>query len=111
MTPDHVFQLGRYHDATRHSPVSVGWSRHRLDWSIKPLPFKIYRDLEATEPPPDVDRLCLLSNGVLRWRRYGRGEAYGFRAAPCTGALYHIEPPSPPRATSSPSGRHRSFSS
>jgi SagB-type dehydrogenase family enzyme len=66
-------------------------SGHRLDWSIKPLPFKIYRDLEAIEAPPDVERLCLLSNGVLRWRRDGRGEAHGFRAAPCTGALYHIE--------------------
>jgi SagB-type dehydrogenase family enzyme len=89
--PASVFHLGRYHDATKHSSFSLGLSRHRLDWSIKPLPFKIYRDLEAIEPPSEIDRLCLLSNGVLRWRRYGRGEAYGFRAAPCTGALYHIE--------------------
>src|SRR5437870_2443900 len=79
-----VFQLGRYHDATKHSSVSLGLSGHGLDWSIKPLPFKVYRDLEAIEAPPDIDRLCLLSNGVLRWRQDGRGEAYGFRAAPCT---------------------------
>jgi len=89
--PPGVFQLRRYHDATKHSPHSVDMSGHRLDWSIKPRPFKLYRDLEAIEPPADIGRLCLLSNGVLRWRRYGRGEAYGFRAAPCTGALYHIE--------------------
>lgn len=86
-----VFHLRRYHDATKHSPHSVAMSGHRLDWSIKPRPFKVYRDLEAIEPPLDIGRLCVLANGVLRWRRYGRGEAYGFRAAPCTGALYHIE--------------------
>jgi SagB-type dehydrogenase family enzyme len=90
-TPEPVFQLGRYHDATKHSPVSVGLSGHRLDWSIKPLPFKVYRGLEAIEPPRDIGRLCVLSNGVLRWRRDASGEAYGFRAAPCTGALYHTE--------------------
>ncbi len=91
MMPASDFQLGRYHTLTKHSPVSVGLSRHRLDWSIKPLPFKVYRDLDAIEPPADIDRLCLLSNGVLRWRRYAPAEAYGFRAAACTGALYHIE--------------------
>ena len=91
MRHERDFDLGLYHEATKHSPLSVGLSRHRLDWSIKPLPFKIYRDLQAIETPPDIERLCLLSNGVLRWRRDGHGESYGFRAAPCTGALYHIE--------------------
>jgi SagB-type dehydrogenase family enzyme len=84
-------EMRRYHEATKHSPESVARSRHRLDWSIKPLPFKIYRDLEAVEPPADIRRLCLFSNGVLRRRRAHSGEAYGFRAAACTGALYHVE--------------------
>ncbi len=79
-----------YHQATKHSPDSVAAGAHALDWSIRPLPFKIYRALEAVEPPPAIGRLCRLSNGVLRWRRYG-GETYGFRAAACTGALYHVE--------------------
>ncbi len=83
--------LRRYHEATKHSPLSVSSSRHRLDWSSKPLPFKIYTSLEGIRPPDDVGRLCLYSNGVLRWRRYPDGEVYGFRAAACTGALYHIE--------------------
>jgi SagB-type dehydrogenase family enzyme len=46
-----------------------------------------------TERVPDlatVARLCHLSNGLLRRRRFGDGEI-GFRAAACTGALYHIE--------------------
>jgi SagB-type dehydrogenase family enzyme len=48
---------------------------------------------QRTERVPDlatVARLCHLSNGVLRRRRFGDGEI-GFRAAACTGALYHIE--------------------
>jgi SagB-type dehydrogenase family enzyme len=83
--------LGRYHELTNHSPAGVASSGHRLDWSIKPIPFKVYRGLEPMPPPADTGRLCRLSNGVLRWRRYPTGELYGFRAAACTGALYHIE--------------------
>ncbi|MDQ3938523.1 MAG: SagB/ThcOx family dehydrogenase [Chloroflexota bacterium] len=83
--------LLRYHEVTKHSPHSVAASSHRLDWSIKPLAFKIYRDLQAVEPPEDIRRLCLLSNGVLRWRRTASDDVHGFRAAACTGALYHVE--------------------
>jgi SagB-type dehydrogenase family enzyme len=83
--------LRRYHEATKHSLESVTSNMHRLDWRIKPLPFKIYSDLEKIEPPDDISRLCLYSNGVLRWRPNLMGDVYGFRAAPCTGALYHIE--------------------
>ena len=83
--------LSRYHELTKHSPTSVASSGHRLDWSIKPHPFKVYRDLAPLPPPADIGRLCRLSNGVLRWRRDPTGERYGFRAAACTGALYHIE--------------------
>ena len=81
----------RYHEATKHSPGSVSGSRHRLEWSIKPLSFKIYRDVEGMEPPADIRRLCHFSNGVLRWPRSHAGQTYGFRAAACTGALYHVE--------------------
>ncbi len=83
--------LRRYHELTKHSPTSVATSRHRLDWANLPLPFKIYRELPGVPPPDDIGRLCRLSNGVLRWRRSPRGEMFGFRAAPCTGALYHVE--------------------
>jgi SagB-type dehydrogenase family enzyme len=83
--------LRRYHEATKHSPESVARSAHRLDWANKPLPFKVYTTLEATTPPGDLGRLCRFSNGVLRWRHGPGGERYGFRAAACTGALYHVE--------------------
>lgn len=85
------FALRNYHEQTKHSPSSLAQSAHRLDWSNKPLPFKIYTSLEGTLLPDDLARLCRYSNGVLRWRRGPSGERYGFRAAPCTGALYHVE--------------------
>jgi SagB-type dehydrogenase family enzyme len=86
-----LLELRRYHEATKHSPFGLRSSVHSLDWPNKPLAFKIYTGLDSIPPPDDLGRLCLLSNGVLRWRRYPGGEAYGFRAAPCTGALYHVE--------------------
>lgn len=86
-----VSDLRRYHEATKHSYASVRSSLHHLDWANKPLAFKVYTGLEGIPPPADIGRLCLLSNGVLRWRRDPPGGLYGFRAAPCTGALYHIE--------------------
>jgi SagB-type dehydrogenase family enzyme len=89
--PPDVQALRRYHERTKHSLASVRASRHWLDWSIKPLPFKIYRGLEPIRPPDDIGRLCRLSNGVLRWRDGPGGERYGFRGAPTTGALYHVE--------------------
>ena len=83
--------LRHYHEATKHSLASVSGSTHRLDWYNKPLPFKIYSTLAKIDPPEDLARLCLYTNGILRWSRDAAGEVYGFRAAPCTGALYHIE--------------------
>jgi SagB-type dehydrogenase family enzyme len=88
-SPKHA--LWRYHEATKHSPASVRSSPHFLDWSNKPLAFKVYASLEGIPPPDDIARLCLYSSGVLRWRQYSDGEVYGFRAAPSTGALYHVE--------------------
>ncbi len=87
----HVNDLRRYHEATKHSYASVRSSLNYLDWANKPLAFKVFTGLDGIPPPDDIGRLCLLSNGVLRWRRYPGGELYGFRAAPCTGALYHVE--------------------
>ncbi len=40
-----------YHEATKHSERSVRASRHFLDFENQPLPFKIYRDLEAISLP------------------------------------------------------------
>src|SRR2546428_10723387 len=85
------FALRDYHEQTKYSASSLAQSAHGLDWSNKPLPFKIYSSLESIPLPDDLARLCRYSDGVLRWRSGPSGERYGFRAAPCTGALYHVE--------------------
>lgn len=109
----------RYHNRTKHPYMSEWAGRHGLDWANKPLPYKIYSSLEpiplpAGFPPAGVSaldaiagtgrepsgervpdlaalaRLCFLANGVTRYLRRAGG-AIPFRAAACTGALFHIE--------------------
>ena len=108
--------LGDYHARSKHSLASVRDAAHALDWDNQPLPFKIYPDLDGVPLPTDlpgsqrpalatlapaaapaqpVDRktvahLLYFSAGVLRTRRYPGGSVY-YRAAACTGALYHVD--------------------
>ena len=106
-----------YHNATKHSHLSVRTNQHFLDWANQPLPFKIYPKLELIPLPrrfgeagspaldtiaevarrdnavPDLQNLSQLlyfSAGITRRRSWSGGEIY-FRAAACTGALYEIE--------------------
>jgi SagB-type dehydrogenase family enzyme len=108
-----------YHDGTKHSCQSVRSSRHYLDFSNQPLPLKIYRTLQplplprdaaplampalqavATLPAPGAGEqvptlstlatLLYLSAGITKVRG-GPGWRVQYRAAACTGALYHIE--------------------
>src|SRR5216683_6856781 len=107
-----------YHDATKHSYVSIRTNPHFLDWNNQPLPFKIYPTLEPmplprevrqtgvaalsaiaatvpaqTDASPDLEavaQLLYLSAGITRKRKYPGREFY-FRAAACTGALYEVE--------------------
>jgi len=109
-----------YHARTRHTPDSVRRGGYRLNWDNQPIPFKLYEvELPAValpqqlppssaltlatllqEPPTDGDtrldltrlaRLLYLSAGVVRTRRYPSGHVQMFRAAACTGALYHVD--------------------
>ena len=106
-----------YHESTKHSPVSIRSDPHYLDWDNQPRPFKVYENLDslpleehlassdvpalqalsgsAPEGEREVTRqelgeLLFLCAGVTRRRRYFGGEML-FRAAACTGALYHID--------------------
>jgi SagB-type dehydrogenase family enzyme len=108
-----------YHNATKHSYESIRRNAHYLDWDNQPVPFKIYADLPAIPLPADLSssgvpallaisadptagynqpkltkqtlaELLFLSAGVTRRRSYPGGEML-FRAAACTGALYHID--------------------
>jgi len=109
----------KYHNATKHSYLSLRANPHSLDWENQPLLFKIYPTLEVlrlpkdfkqtgvsalsaisttiaptkTERVPSLDELSQLlffSAGVTKSRKYPGGEIF-FRAAACTGALYEIE--------------------
>jgi SagB-type dehydrogenase family enzyme len=112
------FAAWRYHDATKHSYLSVRRKPHALDWANQPTPFKIYPSLEPVPLPREVPqtgvpalsaisdnvrdqaitvpslgdlaRILYFSAGVTRPRQNPSGEFY-FRAAACTGALYEIE--------------------
>ncbi|MGA2663666.1 MAG: SagB/ThcOx family dehydrogenase [Nitrososphaerales archaeon] len=109
-----------FHEATKHSRVSVHASVHHLDWDDKPRPFKVYtgqplRDLPTEFLRPSLNALVSISSSVSKERAStavgvgtlaellffsagitrelrvpGRGELY-MRAAPATGALYPIE--------------------
>jgi SagB-type dehydrogenase family enzyme len=108
-----------YHNGTKHSYESIYTDPHHLDWENQPLPFKIYTQLESLPLPrdllsagvpalsavsafnapaeaPSVPSLALLgsllyfSTGITKRKQYPGGEIL-FRAAACTGALYHIE--------------------
>ncbi len=107
-----------YHDATKHSVWSIRNDPHYLDFDNQPLPFKIYPELEPIPLPhdrpvstmtalsaistitasdgtciPDKTTLASLLNysaGITKRSTFPGGEMV-FRAAACTGALYHIE--------------------
>lgn len=105
----------KYHNITKHP----GMPQHYLDWDNQPIPFKKYTTLDGLEIPkdlpysnapaltsisklltvteseviPDLSTLgCLLylSAGITKEVKYPGGDFY-FRAAACTGALYHID--------------------
>ena len=42
-----------YHEATKHSEISIQTSGHYLDWDNKPRPFKIYTKLPSITLPQD----------------------------------------------------------
>ena len=109
-----------YHEDTKHSEARLRAGPHSLDWDNRPIPFKLYGDLEPIPLPREVQpgdvstlgalhahgrgatsetrtpdlrdlaRVLYYSAGVTKVRRSGDGE-FSFRAAPSTGALYHID--------------------
>lgn len=108
-----------YHNDTKHSLERIRNNPHYLDWDNQPIAFKIYTDAERIPLPQDVltvstpmlealvsppresqqecvpelatlATLLYLSAGITKRRTYPGGEVY-FRAAACTGALYHID--------------------
>jgi SagB-type dehydrogenase family enzyme len=112
--------IREYHERTKHSVASLQANRHFLDWDNQPLPFKIYTGLAPIPLPRDFSpsgvaalraiaapamderqrmlpdlralaRLLHFSAGIVRTKTYPGGQLMHFRAAACTGALYHID--------------------
>jgi SagB-type dehydrogenase family enzyme len=110
-----------YHERTNHSPRELRESDFGLDPSNRPRPYKRYEGLPRVaasgtpEPPdepvlsavaqssaeptcgpaepagdPDVYTLCHYATGVTKELERG-GETVRFRAASCTGKLYHVD--------------------
>jgi len=104
-----------YHNGTKLSWHIVNNVSHYLDWENKPIPFKIYSQLDGEKLPVDfpssgvpaladepakagefvptrldLARLLYFAAGITKRGVSPEGEIY-FRAAACTGALYHIE--------------------
>ena len=107
-----------YHEATKHSEVSIGASAHYLDWDNKPAQFKEYKNLPSIALPRNfplpkenaikaitgepqktgiqqidlgvLSELLFFSAGLTRKVRFGK-ELHYMRAASATGALYPIE--------------------
>ena len=109
-----------YHDRTNHTLQELRESSFRLDESNKPRPCKLYEDLPRVEPSgdpdppdepvlsaiatadptppvdcdpagdPDVHTLCHYATGVTKELDV-RGQPTPFRAAACTGKLYHVD--------------------
>ncbi len=60
-------RLFAYHEATKHSYVSVRSSAHFLDWRNQPDPFRVYHGvptipLGSPQPLPDVGTFAVLSS-------------------------------------------------
>ncbi len=118
MAGEDVSSVLSYHDATKHSDVSLRMSGHYLDWDNKPSLFKVYRNLPSTPLPHDfphpressltairdqgpretgrglnvgsLAEILFFSAGLTRKMKLGSDFHY-MRAASATGALYPIE--------------------
>ena len=101
MTGESSYTARAYHEATKHHRGYVAASR-RVDATLVPKQYKRYMGVpEVTLPPPstatattfDAQTLSTLLHytaGIVR-RREVDGRTLEFRAASCTGALYHVE--------------------
>ncbi len=118
MTNRHLEAALAYHNDTKHSLLSIHSEPHHLDFDNQPLPFKIYTGLDPIPLPreiassgvgalaavasdgrfegevvpglPALTSLLHHAAGITKKRSFPGGEIL-FRAAACTGALYHIE--------------------
>ena len=66
MNNDILYSIN-YHEMTKHSELSVMNSNYYLDWSNRPKPFKVYKDLSSFPlpiefPHPTLNAITAVSN-------------------------------------------------
>ena len=55
MANENVEVARDYHERTKHTEERLRASPHQLDWENMPIPFKLYRDLEAVPLPRQLE--------------------------------------------------------
>lgn len=111
MSNSNIALAKEYHEATKHSQVSVREARY-LNFENKPLPYKVYVKLTPIELPrnfphptqnavdsvtsDDADGGMIDVGALAEFLYFSAGitkriKSYDFRAAACTGALYEVE--------------------
>ncbi len=108
-----------YHNGTKHPHGKLMGKLRTYDPAFRPNPYKVYKDLQTTVLPldkspstpallaisrvikqegknlvPDLNtlaRILYFSCGITKTINYPRLGNVEFRAAACTGALFHIE--------------------
>ena len=121
MSNDEIQISWDYHNGTRHPNGIFLMRPHSFDSSQRPYPYKVYKDVKSIPLPADkyttlstlkaisefvekdelvndavpdlqsIGRILYFSGGITKTVNFaGLGE-FDFRAASCTGALYHIE--------------------
>ncbi|MEK6961852.1 MAG: SagB/ThcOx family dehydrogenase [Thermoproteota archaeon] len=121
MINDNIDAAWHYHNGTKHPHGKLHSSFYFYDPAFRPTPYKIYTEnlqsvnLSLEKKPvgkgtfaaisdnikqddktvvPDLNtlsRILYFSNGITKTIHYPRLGDMEFRAAACTGALYHIE--------------------
>jgi len=120
MSNDDIETAWRYHKGTKHPHGNLLESFHFYNPANRPNPYKIYKNVRTTSLPldksptqfpaikaistnvksegkqliPDLDtlgRILYFSGGITKIINFPHLGDVEFRAAACTGALYHIE--------------------
>ena len=83
----------KFHDATKHSPLSVMLDPNYVDGSTQPAAFKsyphFYRRFRLEENNPVHNFIRLTS--VITWEKKYKYDSYQLRVNPSAGALYPTE--------------------
>ncbi|MEM9538214.1 MAG: SagB/ThcOx family dehydrogenase [Cyanobacteria bacterium P01_E01_bin.42] len=84
----------KYHEATKHSPLSVQIDPNYVDPRTQPAAFKIYPHFFRRfplEPENPLHRLLSLTSAITYRKQYRDGVTHLLRVQPSAGALYPTE--------------------